>query len=331
MVLLWYDYAMEHDPLQPASIWTRVDDDTGGGQSLTGFPLLYFNGDDELAARAIESAFDVERHAGTDMYGSALGFRQDSSFAAVSWYERGCVFDTPARAMIEKDCGQPWRPYVTQSAWRDKCERSVDAAIAHRRAWSSQRHGKMFYCARPETLALAITCPSLSGDDEHKCSWGAELVALERSGLLCETNQRHLGAALASILSEASLVSMARAQGDEEAPESWLALADRIQASDFHRARALCPRAEDLLEIDWAQLRFAAFPERRNTAWGSGAFDSLGAEDLARLRFLAQANDSGAIDYERSIMRPRLMAMLEHAEIALISGASAPSRSAPRI
>lgn len=319
---------MDHNQPQDDAVWTRVHDDTGGGSSLTQFQLLYFHGDEEMAARAVDSAFGVHRDDGSSMYGAALSFREESTFADASWHERGCVYDQAARRPIDAPCGQSWRPYVSAEDWLARCVHSVEQAIAHRHDSKAESHKKMFFCPRAESLALAIRAGNLR-DDKLSAAWSRELFERARSGLPPGPNHSLIANGLAQVLREASLSNMARARGGKEPLESWLDLADALVPSDFALARALAADADDLHEIDWAHLRLAAYPESRPAHHGSFSLDGLDPPALARLRLLSSPEESAAFEFERGAMRPRVLALLEGSELSgATHGARAPGTRA---
>lgn len=163
-------------PTDKPSCWTRVEDDTGGGHSMTHFERLYFEGSPDEAAAAILGAFGVAADCSTPEYGACLSFKSHPTFASASAVERGCAWRPGEREPREEDGGQSWRPYATAEAWRAQCESDPQAAIAISQDHRRDRNGSMFVAGRAETLAMVLAHGRQPGPDAAR-----EFVALSRS------------------------------------------------------------------------------------------------------------------------------------------------------
>lgn len=135
------------DPDEETGVWTSIEDDTGGGRSLTGHSWLYMQASPGQAGKILRCVFGFEAGHATDPYGPCFTFRQADSFAAASWRARGCGFDSSTHSHTESP-RNGFTPYKTPSAYaaaatlcplacQKACERDLrgeDAGSRHDRA-----------------------------------------------------------------------------------------------------------------------------------------------------------------------------------------------------
>lgn len=275
--------------------WTKVEDDTGGGSSLTNFEILYVQGDASLAAAAIEALFDVSPASGSKEYGPALSFKYSDSFAEASWFERGCDYDRSARKPIEARAPGSWRrDYHAPGQWIGMCEASIEEAQRHSADWLAPRGGKMFLCRRTEALSMALRSRIESADHNKKGEWARELLdELRQRPLSVESpNRMVVGKALSHVFAVATRIAQAACLGDEERPEEWAITANTLRGEDFAMARLLVEDVEKgwLSEIDRAQLRLLLYPEPSSAISSHEVLSGAGADVIERLLAICKSD-----------------------------------------
>lgn len=307
----------EAKALSDAHGWTRVADDTGGGNSLTNFELLYIQGDVLLAAAAIEALFNVAPTSGTEEYGEALSFKYSESFADASWFERGCGYDSSARKPIEGKQLEQWsRKYYSDRQWMKMCEASIGEAEKHFSDWRAIRDGKMFLCPRAEALSMALMSRVEGTDHDQKGAWAQDLLEeLRRNPLPMESpNRLVVGDALANIFVVATRIAKEARLGYKERPEQWALAANMLRGEDFAMARLLAGDEQRwLYEIDRAQLRLLGFPEPSSTVSAEEVLAGAGVDVIERLLAMCRGADE-------FYGKPEMASTLEAAALALWTG-----------
>lgn len=315
-------------------VWTRVADDNGGGHSHTNFELLYFEGDQDEATRATLGAFGVAPEDGSEEYGPTLSFRTGSSFAELSWHERGCDWDPAAQKPIERHCGDSWLgrgPKLhTSEQWAARCESDIASAIAHSRDWRTPRHEKMACFDRMSTLAMATRSTVNGLVHKSRGASALELFEIYFSGSGADRAQGPHGAYVAGTMLECMAIAahcaLERLGGNNESPEAWRALADRLEGSDYEAIRVQIEGFFEVRALDDAMTMLMACPPP-NVPWradelAAGIGAASGASLMARFEqdpsFLRGASD----------LRPVVRAALERRLLDLQAEPGA-SHSAP--
>lgn len=150
-------HAKPFDPDAEPGVWTSIEDDTGGGRSLTGHAWLYMQTSSDKAAEILLSVFGCHAGHETDPYGPAFSFRQAESFAAASGRDRGCGFDSASRRHIEAP-RNGYTPYKTPADYAStatlcpiQCQRTCELAL--RDDAPGSRYGRIALFRRLTCLA----------------------------------------------------------------------------------------------------------------------------------------------------------------------------------
>lgn len=274
--------------IRPPSLWTRILDDTGGGNSLTQFQTLYFEGSTEEAFAALWHLFGVKSDASTPEYGPCLSASSHPSFEAASWFERGADWDRTGSSPIER-ARLATQPLISSSEWMARCETVIERALAHSQDLNASRHGKMLALDRASTLA------AIHGWAEDESSAGGA----ERAEETIELALAEAGGPNRKLLLLAAAASWhltARNNHPSLAPiyavdrVDWNRLFERFEGSDYEALRAGLSDAAALADLDCGLTLTLSVPargaaphfERLATTLSEASLDRLVSVEIPR-------------------------------------------------
>lgn len=228
-------------------IFCKVNDDTGGGHSLTQFGKLYFEGSSDEAALAIESSFDLTRDKSTPEYGSVFSFKESSDFAQLSGFDRGCLYNRETQQYEESPSGNSYYKYKTVDQLKSHDSLSAAEAVAHRFNYQFDAAYPDVYLDRASTLILCLGHYTSADYSEKGDAATAFLNLISDDAYLTHLSRNlgpHIGPLLAGFyecVDEARHCAEAFIHGDEEAPEGWILASKTLCALHFNRIYELLP------------------------------------------------------------------------------------------
>ena len=282
--------------------WTRVEDDTGGGVSMTNFHLLYLEGDSTEAAILIYQLFEQPINRSTREYGSVFALKSFPSFELASAYDRGCewVRGEPYPRPNEPS-QQSWRKYAPSDDWERRCFKDFDQARKHSRDFDAPRY-EMFLARRADVLAACLPEweDGLGRDEplEGAIRAALEFVDLARREGSLWPRQPNLEGRSASLARVMALGLRALVQDGPDEPSwigKWRPLGEALSSADVALALRL---RQGALAHDAPILEEACVAEALALAWSAkghpGAervlalFRAMPEEDIAGARELCQ-------------------------------------------
>jgi hypothetical protein len=256
--------------------WTRIEDDTGGGASLSNHERLYIEGSESEAGILLFQLFDLTPDRSTREYGSVFAFKQFPSFDLASAYDRGCewVRGEPYPRPNEPS-SQSWREFVPAQQWRESCQADLGAARHHRNNHDASRAGARFVAARAEVLAVCLPewddGVGRDGDIPGKIDAAIEYVKLSRQEGAAWASSPNASALAASFARVVALGLKGLLQDDPAKEGSWMAqwraVGKALGAEDIGLAFRLNDASAKAAGIERQDTEVGAVAEALAMAW----------------------------------------------------------------